>query len=498
MNKLLLIAGMLLVSHSSFAAEYLVKYKSNSVFTVLSSQQHLQVLDQHEDGQLFNVNIDEKNKLKVLAKLLSSPAVEYVVPNSKMYALTAPIDSQGLQAQWANAKVNATQAWARAGNKGSRKVLVAVIDTGVDYNHKDLLPNMVQGYNFRNNNNDPMDVTSAQNPGHGTHCAGSIGASGLIEGGIEGISPEVSIMPLRFLGEDGSGDLNAAIKAIDYAISKKVDVISASWGATIGRSQAQPLIEAIKRADDAGIIFVAAAANDGKNNDKTEVYPANAGLPNMISVAASGPNDEKPSWSNYVTRTVNLASPGLDIISTLPGSKYGKLSGTSMATPLVAGLVAFLKSQDASLTGAQAKALLQATGAQVQIQTACNCRVDAFAAVDALMSKKMIVVPNAATYSIGETAQFTTMNGQAPFTFNSSNPSAATIDDKGVLTAVAVGETRITVSSADGQVASTLAINVGETSSGTNPGNPGECPIGDPALCQIMCGIMPTLPFCQQ
>src|SRR5690606_15653783 len=145
------------------------------------------------------------------------------------------------------------------------------------------------------------------------------------------------------------------------AIEKGAHVISASWGATIPRSQAQPLIEAIKRATDKGIIFVAAAANDGKNNDKTDVFPANAGFDNMISVAASGASDAKPSWSNYGKSSVHVAAPGENIMSTLPADKYGNLSGTSMATPLVAGLVALLKSQDMSLTGSQVRALLQTT-----------------------------------------------------------------------------------------------------------------------------------------
>jgi thermitase len=349
-----------------------------------------------------------------------------------------------------------------------------------------------------------MDKTSSANPGHGTHCAGIVGATGLIDGGTSGLSPEVSIMPLRFLGEDGSGDLNNAIKAIDYAIEKKVSVISASWGATVPLSTAQPLVEALERADKAGIIFVTAAANDGKNNDKTDVYPANAGTANMMTVAASNSSDAKPSWSNYGKAKVSLSAPGDAIISTLPGNKYANLSGTSMATPLVAGLVAFLKAQDPTLTGAEVRSLMQSTGAKVQIETACNCRIDALAAVDTLLSKKAWMVPAAATIAEKSTLQMAMKNASGEVKFESSNPAVATIDEKGLLTAVAAGTLNVKATDAAGNAVQSLDINVGPVAS--NPGNPGNpdpgnpggggCPLGDAALCQIICQIMPTAPWC--
>ena len=426
-----------------------------------------------------------------------------------MKAVTAPVDAAALKDQWAIAKVQAEKAWQRAGNKGNRKIIVAVIDTGVDYKHPALAPNMIAGYDFAENDADPMDKTGFQNPGHGTHCAGAVGATGLIDGGIVGLSPEVSMMPLRFLDERGSGDLNNAIKAIDYAVEKGANIISASWGAAVPRSTAAPLLEAIKRADDKGVIFIAAAANDGKNNDTTEMYPANNGFPNSITVAASGASDAKPSWSNYGTATVHVASPGENIMSTLPNSKYGNLSGTSMATPLVSGLVALMMAQDPTLTGAQVRAILQTTGAKVSIETACNCRVDAFEAVDAVLSKKMVVVPAAATVGAGETINVSALYGKAPFKFASSNSSVGTIADNGTFTAVANGSTTITVTDADGKTASSLNFNVGRKSAGnppggnpgqppTDPGQPGDCPLGDPAICQIICQIKPDLPFCQQ
>ena len=486
----------------TWAAEYLVKYRS--AYAVNNLGAHVQVLDHHAAGKLLKVNVPDKTKVATLVSLVSNPNVEYVVPNARMHLFTTPVNTEGLQNQYAIAKVQAEKAWQRAGNHGSRKVVVAVIDTGADYKHKSLAPNMIQGKDFAGNDDDPMDETG-QNPGHGTHCSGIIGASGLVEGGTIGLSPEVSIMPLRFLDANGSGDLNNAVKAIDYAVEKHVDVISASWGAAIPRAQAQPIIDAIDRAAKAGITFVVAAANDGKNNDTYEVYPANANLSNTITVAASNSSDAKPSWSNYGRARVNVSSPGDAIISTLPGDKYGNLSGTSMATPLVAGLVALIKAQDANLNPGEIRALLQATGAKVGIQTACDCRVDAFAAVDTILSKKMFVAPFATTLAKGDKVTFTGVYGKAPFKFVSSNTTAATIADNGELTALAEGDTTISVTDAAGQTATSYKIYVGAAPSQNpdpgnpgNPGTPGECPIGDPQLCQIMCQIQPDLPFCKK
>ena len=507
--------AILLAAQLVNAGEFLVKYKNTAALNKIASMQTeafgLEMKSIHRPGNLVRVAIPKNQEAKTIASLYGDKNVEYVVPNFKLHSFEAPLDPVALKEQYALTKVNAQQAWTRAGNKGSRNVLLAVIDTGADYKHKNLAANMVQGHDFRDNDEDPMDLTSAQNPGHGTHCSGIIGATGVVEGGTSGISPEVSIMPLRFLGADGSGSLEGGIAAIDYAIEHKVQVISASWGASVPLSTAKPLVEAIDRAEKAGIIFVTAAANDGKNNDTTDVYPANAGLPNMITVAASGATDAKPSWSNYGKARVSLAAPGENIMSTVPGDKYSNMSGTSMATPLVAGLVAFLKAQDPTLTGIEIKALLQTTGAKVSIETACNCRVDAFAAVDTLLAKKAWLAPAAATLDEKATVQFAMKNAGGSVRFESSNPAVLSIDANGLATAVAKGTVTVKATDASGVSAQSLAINVGAGASQppsqppTDPGQPpteppgggdGECPIGDKATCDMICQIMPTAPWC--
>lgn len=504
MFKQLLLVGAVLSATPSWAVEYLVKYKPTGYAQVLSMH-GFAVEDLHPDADLMKIDIPRNNLVQVIAQLYRQGGVEYIVPNARVHAFTAPLDVQTLKEQWHLAKINAQAAWEKAGNRGSRKITVAVIDTGVDYNHPSLSSNMIPGYDFHQNDSDPMDITGSQNPGHGTHCAGIIGATGVVEGGTIGMSPEVSILPVRFLGENGGGDLNNGIKAIDFAISKKVDVISASWGAAVSRSQAQPLLEAIQRAEAAGIIFVAAAANDGKNNDKTEVYPANAGFPNFISVAASGSNDEKPQWSNYGPKTVHLASPGLNIMSTIPNGKYENMSGTSMATPLVSGLVAFLKAQDPSLTGAQVKAILQSTGVKVNISTQCDCRIDALAATEMILDKKMYMVPTAGTYAPNEAFKIQAYNSNGAVQFQSSNETVLKVGADGTATPGQDGDATITATDSNGLTAFSKVFHIGKSGSG-NPGDPGdpgspgegECPIQDPATCEALCGIMPDAPWCQQ
>jgi thermitase len=268
----------------------------------------------------------------------------------------------------------------------------------------------------------------------------------------------------------------------------------------------------MQRAEAAGIIFVTAAANDGKNNDTSDVYPANAGLPNMITVAASNSSDAKPSWSNYGKARVSLSAPGDAIMSTLPGDKYGNLSGTSMATPLVAGLVAFLKAQDPTLTGAEVKALLQTTGTKVSISTACDCRIDALAATETLLAKKAFVVPAAATIAEKGTLQLSLKNATAT-KYETSNPAVLTVDSNGLVTATGKGTATVKVTDSTGAITQSLDLNVGSVAApqpvdptppddGTDPSNPGmpggdECPLQDPQTCQMICQFMPDAPWCK-
>ncbi|MCA1589718.1 MAG: S8 family serine peptidase, partial [Acidobacteria bacterium] len=238
---------------------------------------------------------------------------------------------------------------------------------GVDYTHEDLVSNMwlrpenlpqytddelgtfndVRGFDADANAPDPMDDN-----GHGTHCAGIVGAEGNNEKGVAGINWNVKIMPLKFLGRGGFGSTKNAIEAINYAIDRKqkgvnVRVISASWGST---QYSRALEDAIRAAGEQGILFVAAAGNSSTDNDRRAHYPSNYKLPNVISVAALDRTDSLASFSNYGAKSVHIAAPGREILSTWLNDEYREASGTSMATPYVSGVAALVLASEPKLT----------------------------------------------------------------------------------------------------------------------------------------------------
>jgi len=499
------------------AKEYIVKLKNNQDvyhlnFLSPAADIVYEILDTEENLNLLKIEADTDNLSGNPIPILEDHFdAEYAVENVTLHAFVDASDPRRTE-QWALDMVKAVEAWGIS--EGTRSVVVAVVDSGVAVAHEDLKDNLwvngnetpnngidddnngfiddINGWDFSGNDKDPTDEVGANNPGHGTHCAGIIGASCGNGLGVCGISPKVSLMAVRFLDANGSGDLFASTKAMSYAVNNGAHIISASWGATIPESQAQPIIDAIKHAEERGVIFVAAAVNDGKSNDTASVYPANAQTPNMISVAASNRLDEKPSWSNY-GRKVDIAAPGENILSTIP-SGYRELSGTSMATPLVSGLVALMKSIDISLTGAVLRSILQTTGKQVNIETASGRRVDAHEALKAVSEKRLTVVPATKTLKPNDTFDFSAWGGTGPYRFSSSNPSVATVDESGHLVAVSEGDVTLEVTDGSGTKASSVSIKIGHSAS-PSPDTP--CPFDNQMLCLIFCGIMPEMPWCK-
>ena len=289
-------------------------------------------------------------------------------PNDPLFSEQWSLVNTGQREGRPQADIGAARAWART--QGSDRVVIAVLESGVDYTHPDLMNNMwvrpaslapytdaqlgtvddVNGYNAADNTGDPMDEN-----GHGTHCAGIIGAEGNNGLGIAGVNWRVEIMPLKFISRGGYGTTRAAIEAINYVIARKRDgvnvrIISASWGST---QRSRALQDAIKRAGEEGILFVAAAGNAGADADRTPHYPASYDLPNIISVAAMNRRDELASFSNYGARRVHIAAPGAEVLSTWLGGQFEEHSGTSMATPTVAGVAALILSVEPDLTVAQ-------------------------------------------------------------------------------------------------------------------------------------------------
>jgi subtilisin family serine protease len=330
---------------------------------------------------------------QLVRELLADPDVEYAepnyivetqstptaaTPNDPMFSLLWGLQNKGQNGGLPLADIAAVPAWSVT--TGTRSVVVGVVDTGIDYNHPDLKPNVwtapvaftvqfgpndkltcaagTHGYDAIANTCNPMD----QN-GHGTHVSGTIGAAGDNSAGVAGVNWAVSMMGLRFMDASGKGTVANAIRAIQFAIQVKaalpnlagIRVLSNSWG---GSGNSQALLDAINQANTAGILFVAAAGNDGVNMDAMPSYPGAYRSANVVTVAATDNTDTLASFSNYGSSTVDLGAPGVNIASTYPNSSYASMSGTSMATPHVAGAAALVLAACTSLDTATLRATL--------------------------------------------------------------------------------------------------------------------------------------------
>ncbi len=271
---------------------------------------------------------------KVLQQLNQQPFIEYAEENmilSLNNKKTFPNDPL-FKEQYGLKRVNATKAWKTT--QGSPQTMIAVIDTGVDYNHPDLKGQVIKGKDFVDQDEDPMDEN-----GHGTHCSGISAAITNNQIGIAGMAPKVKVLAVRVLNADGDGYLADVTNGITYAADRGAKVISLSLGSSRGSHTLQ---RAIQYAKEKGSIIIAAAGNDGTS---LPTYPAY--YSNVIAVAATDKNDRKASFSNY-GHWVDLAAPGVDIISTWLNNNYQNLSGTSMSTPFVAGIAGLLASEGKS------------------------------------------------------------------------------------------------------------------------------------------------------
>ncbi len=340
---------------------------------------------------VFRIKLPKDLKVQdALNTLTVDPNIEFVEPNYIYQLDVIPNDprfndlwglhNRGQTGGTADADIDAPEAWDI--EQGDPGVIVAVTDTGVDYNHEDLRDNMwtntgetagdnidndgngyrddIHGYDFIENDSDPMDYHN-----HGTHVAGTIGAVGNNNTGVAGVNFRTQIMALKIFKPLECGGVqignisNAAdsAEAIIYAAMNNAKIINASWG---GTRESLTIKTAIDFANTQSVLFVAAAGNDGTDNDTTPHYPSNYGAPpdnlqNVIAVAATDHNDNLASFSNFGKVSVHLGAPGQDILSTVRNNGYAKFNGTSMASPHVAGVAALVWANDPSLTLLQVK-----------------------------------------------------------------------------------------------------------------------------------------------
>ncbi|KYG68240.1 protease [Bdellovibrio bacteriovorus] len=368
---------------------------------------------------LEDYRIEDPLRRAALAKMLSrNPQLRAAARQDNPVIPDAPQTTTGadplFSKQWGMIDNGVVDAWKVT--KGSPDMIVAVIDTGVDYTHEDLLPNLwrnaneipnngidddgngyvddVIGWDFVGNDNKPYDLAvdtldglfKGGNPGHGTHCAGNVAARGDNGKGIAGVAPNVKIMSLRFIGMTGGGTTADAIKSIRYAVDNGAKVLNNSWGSEgeePGAPENQALRDAVQYAQDKGVLFIAAAGNGHKgvgydnDNDANPAYPASYPHDNIIAVAALDSNDRLGSFSNWGHKSVDIGAPGVKVFSTVVAQGYtdtvidkfgfkATWDGTSMAAPHVAGAAALYWSAHPEKSWQDVKAAILGSSRRIQ------------------------------------------------------------------------------------------------------------------------------------
>lgn len=311
--------------------EIIVKFKTNNPQGLSS--------EAWTEERPIAVAVDDAEK--AIAELKSSDDVEYAEPNYTIEAETVPGDWP-YKDSWS--ELGLTDAWDIITQQGpGQQVVIAVIDSGIDMNHPDLMGRIISGYDFANHDESPEDDS-----GHGTKVSGIIGATGENGTGIAGVAWDVNIaiMPVKFMKiNDGktTGNLSDAIDAIYFAVDHGAKIINASWGFY---ESSKSLNEAIGYARSKGVLFVASAGNSSQDNDKKAHYPSNCTYDNVIAVGAMDSTGSMASFSNYGLKTVHIIAPGVGITTTTINSGYvASASGTSYATPFVSGIAAIVLSQ---------------------------------------------------------------------------------------------------------------------------------------------------------
>jgi len=396
------------------------------------------------------------------------PDVLYAEPNYILHTtakanITATPNDPSFGSLWGLSKISAPAAWDIT--TGSNNVVVAILDTGFDYNHPDLSANIFNnttectpngadddgngyeddchGIDVANGDSDPMDDND-----HGTHVAGTIGAVGNNGVGVVGVNWTVKMLSCKFFDASGSGTTEGAIECLQYVKVMKdrgVNIVatSNSWG---GGDFSQALYDAIDAQRQSGILFITAAGNGnafgvGQNNDSVPFYPCTYYLPNIICVAATTSTDAKASFSNFGKHTVHVGAPGNNILSTLPGNSYGSLSGTSMATPHVSGVVALLKAQDPNrdwrtiknliLTGGDTISSMAntITGKRLNANGAMTCSNKVVQARLQPVASTISASPGVPVYLGFQNINCANPNGNVTVSVSPGNSSVALLDD---------------------------------------------------------------------
>lgn len=361
------------------SSEILIKFKPAAKKQMTKSTSNLCRKLNAKEIDRYSINDVVRMKLPAGASILGSvkeacknPDVLYAEPNQYIYSTMVPNDEFWQLACWNMKKIKMSEAWDIT--TGSNKIIIAVLDTGIDYANPDLSRNIwvnqreipynkidddrngyvddYRGWDFTNYDSDPMDDNN-----HGTLCAGVIGAVGNNRIIIPGINWNVRLMSIKISDNKGHGTLASTLGAIQYAAQNGAKIINCSW---VFFNYSRALRDAIEAGNKYGLLFVASAGNFGSNDDEKPLYPCCYNLPNIISVAASNTNDDlysSQTWSScYGPKTVHLAAPGWSVLSTAPGVlRFGRINGTSGAAAHVSGVCGLIWAQNPNWTNVQVK-----------------------------------------------------------------------------------------------------------------------------------------------
>jgi subtilisin family serine protease len=401
-----------------------------------------------ETSNLLSFNVkgtdDAIEAQSYLRNYIDAKSIKYVVVNSRILRSSVVADPSSA-GQWFHDRIGTSKAWETT--QGSPDVMVAILDTGVDYSHTNLKLSLATntgeiadngldddqngyvddslGYDFVDNDSNTMDETSFYNPGQGTHLTGIVAAQATSQSALVGIAPLTKVLPVRVLNRDGQGNIETAVRGIDYAISRGAKVIVMGWSANVSRKEAAPLEAAIRRASEARVLVIAAAGNQGRSNDNVDIYPANLSSPNLIAVSATNQANVKPVWANFGLHSVDMLAPGDSILSTLPQNHKGRISGTAFSAAMVAGVAALILSEE-DLSPAEVKAKLQLSGILLKADTLCPCRVHAELSLKASFP---FIYPAFSSLKIGQKNSFKIFGGDGAIAVSDS--SLAEIDSIG-------------------------------------------------------------------
>jgi len=331
-----------LISLPAFSAEY----KSDEVIVKFASGSAMSksVVSEGESRSMVIAVDDADEAIRTLA---DNEGIEYAEPNYIIEAESIPEDWPYLENEWED--IDLSGAWDLIETSGAgQRVIVAVIDSGVDLDHPDLADILIEGHDFANNDSTPEDDT-----GHGTRVTGILAALGNNGIGVAGVAwnVDIAVMPLKFMKNNNgktTGSLSDAVNAIYYAVDHGASIINASWGFD---TYSYSLGEAIKYARKKGVLFIASAGNSSQDNDSHSHYPSNYTYDNVIAVAAMNRYGTLASFSNYGETSVDIAAPGEGLKTTNINGGYSSwVSGTSYATPFVSAVAAMVISQSPDLS----------------------------------------------------------------------------------------------------------------------------------------------------